>query len=421
MPSSSTRRPSGGEGGLPLGRGLDLRGGRPVWSPYRAPRVPSGKLTRDVTTDVLVIGMGISGAMIAEALTAEGHAVVMIDRRGPIEGSTAATTALVQYEIDTPLTRLVRRVGRERAERAWRRSRLAVANLGARIEELGIRCDLATRPSLYLAGDQLSGSGLRAEAEARRAIGIEARYLTEGALRERFGIAGGGAIVSPGNLALDPRKLAAGLMRAAIARGARAYAPAEALDFKRAPGALRVETAGGPVITAKHAVLATGYELAAIVPSDRHQIISTWAIATAPQKARIWPEAALIWQAAEPYLYLRATADGRVICGGEDEALRDPDARDALIGAKAARLSEKLGKLMPGLDPTPEFAWSGFFGESMTGLPLITRLPGHPRVHAVLGAGGNGITFSRIAAELIATELRGDRDADAGVFRASGD
>lgn len=110
-----------------------------------------------------------------------------------------------------------------------------------------------------------------------------------------------------------------------------------------------------------------------------------------------------------------------MICGGEDEALRDPEARDALIGAKAARLSEKLGKLMPGLDPTPEFAWSGFFGESMTGLPLITRLPGHPRVHAVLGAGGNGITFSRIAAELIATELRGDRDADAGVFRASGD
>ena len=34
-----------------------------------------------------------------------------------------------------------------------------------------------------------------------------------------------------------------------------------------------------------------------------------------------------------------------------------------------------------------------------------------------MGYGGNGITFSRIAAELIATELRGQDDADADLFR----
>jgi glycine/D-amino acid oxidase-like deaminating enzyme len=379
--------------------------------------VPTKALTRDISTDVLVIGMGVSGAMVAETLTAEGHSVVMIDRRGPIQGSTAATTALVQYEIDTPLTRLVRSIGRDPAERAWRRSRLAVANLAARIEELDIRCDLATRPSLYLSGNILAGSGLRSEAEARRAIGIDARYLTEGAVRERFGINRGGAILSPANLALDPRKLASGLMRVAIDRGARAYAPVEAVEFRRGVGCLRVETADGPVITAKHAVLATGYELTRIVPAEGHRIISTWAIATAPQKSHIWPEAALIWEASDPYLYLRATADGRVICGGEDATLTDPDARDALIAEKSARLSEKLGALMPELDPTPEFAWAGFFGTSATGLPVIARLPEHPRVHAVLGSGGNGITFSRIASELIATELRGDRDVDAGLFQ----
>jgi glycine/D-amino acid oxidase-like deaminating enzyme len=107
-----------------------------------------------------------------------------------------------------------------------------------------------------------------------------------------------------------------------------------------------------------------------------------------------------------------------VICGGEDAAMTDAEARDALIPAKAEALATKLAKLMPKLDPTPDYAWAGFFGTSATGLPMISRLRGWPRVHAVLGAGGNGITFSRIAAELIATELRGDRDADAGLFRA---
>ena len=54
-------------------RQLDLRTGRPVWSAYRAPRVPCEPLRRDARAEVLVVGMGISGAMVAEALTAAGR------------------------------------------------------------------------------------------------------------------------------------------------------------------------------------------------------------------------------------------------------------------------------------------------------------------------------------------------------------
>ena len=159
-------------------RKLDLRTGRTVWQAYRAAKVPTQALTRDIKTDVLIVGMGISGAMIAEALTAAGRQVVLIDRRGPLLGSTAATTALVQFEIDQPLTKLSAMIGRQKAEQAWRRSRLAVGNLTASIEELGIRCDMVRRPSLYLAGNELNAGDLREEAELRRRAGLHARYLT---------------------------------------------------------------------------------------------------------------------------------------------------------------------------------------------------------------------------------------------------
>jgi hypothetical protein len=105
--------------------------------------------------------MGISGAMLAESLTDVGLSVVALDRRGPMLGSTAATTALVQFEIDQPIVKLRAMIGVERAADAWRRSRLAVDNLAARIAELGIRCGLVRRPSLYLAGNVLSGGELR--------------------------------------------------------------------------------------------------------------------------------------------------------------------------------------------------------------------------------------------------------------------
>jgi glycine/D-amino acid oxidase-like deaminating enzyme len=49
-------------------------------------------------------------------------------------------------------------------------------------------------------------------------------------------------------------------------------------------------------------------------------------------------------------------------------------------------------------------------------MALIGKLPGHQRVHAVMGYGGNGITFSRIAAEIVRADLTGATDADAALF-----
>ncbi len=400
-------------------RQLDLRTGRPVWMAYRAPGVPVTPLTRDVSTEVLVVGMGVSGAMIAQTLAEAGHDVMVVDRRGPIRGSTPASTALVQFEIDQPLTLLARKIGLERARRAWRRSRLAVFNLKARIEALGLRCGLAPRRSLYLAGDVLTGAALRDEAGARAAAGIHARYLTASELRRDYGFDRAGAIVSHDNLALDPRKLTAGLLNAARAQGARLYAPAEATAFEHAADGVLVATSGGQTISARQVVLATGYELATVAPTRGHAVISTWALATKPQKARLWPYEALVWEASDPYLYLRATADGRVICGGEDEAFTDEARRDALIPKKIARIAAKLARLAPGIDPTPEFAWAGAFGSTETGLPIIGPLPRKPRIFAVMGYGGNGITFSQVASEVVATAIRGETDADADLFAVS--
>jgi glycine/D-amino acid oxidase-like deaminating enzyme len=124
----------------------------------------------------------------------------------------------------------------------------------------------------------------------------------------------------------------------------------------------------------------------------------------------------MMWEASEPYLYLRTTADGRVICGGEDEDFSDDGARDALIARKTRVLSRKLKALIPGIDATPDFAWTGAFGESATGLPTIDAVPGMASCWVALGYGGNGITYSRIAADVISGALAGRPDADADLY-----
>lgn len=125
----------------------------------------------------------------------------------------------------------------------------------------------------------------------------------------------------------------------------------------------------------------------------------------------------MIWEASDPYLYLRTTSDGRVLCGGADEPFVDAHARDALSPRKFALLERRLKRMFPGLDAAPEYAWAGTFGASATGTPMIGRLPGKTRLHTVLGCGGNGITFSMLAAQLILASVLGEVDCDAELFR----
>jgi glycine/D-amino acid oxidase-like deaminating enzyme len=395
---------------------LRLRAGRSIWQLRRLPAIPSKTLNRSQTCDVAIIGAGISGAMVADALSADGLNVLVIDRRRPLTGSTAASTALLQYEIDTPLCVLIKKLGLERAQRIWRRSRLALAALRERIHHLGIDADVEERSSLYLEGNLLDAGGLRIEAEARRQAGFEISMLPRGQVMERFGIPSRAAILGHGNLTADPRRLAAGFLRAALKRGTRLCCPVEVLNVDAQSDIVRLETSEGHRIDAHHVVFATGFELAKGVPRKGHTISSTWALATRPQPARLWPGLCTIWEASDPYLYLRAGPDGRIICGGEDEDFQDEDRRDALLQSKVATLEVKLNRLLPGIDARHEYAWCGSFGGSRSGTPTIGRVPSMPNCYAVLGYGGNGITFSMLAAQMLRSAIGGIPDPDADLF-----
>jgi glycine/D-amino acid oxidase-like deaminating enzyme len=397
-----------------------LRAGTPVWlARGRRPAIQYAKTPGTIEPDVIVVGAGISGALIADALVTAGKSVAVFDRRGPLQGSTAASTALLQFEIDTPLSTLGRKIGREKAARAWWRSADGVEHLRARILDLGLDCDFEERCSVYLPGDLLDLAGLKHEAEQRRAAGLRSTMIGRKELKALTGIARPGAILSTGTAEVNPVKLTGGLWRAAIARGVKIYAPVEVDDVASFHDHVRVKMKGGRAVRAGAVVFATGYELAKFIKPKGYKIASTWAYATRIQKEKLWPSRCLVWEAADPYLYARTDAAGRIIVGGEDEEFSDEPTRNRMLPEKVAAIERKLAELMPKVDPTPVTAWCGSFGQSPTGLPLIGAIPRHANCYAVLGFGGNGITFSAIAAQVLQRQICGLHDPDADLFRIS--
>jgi len=397
-------------------RKRDLRTGRSLWLDSAGLSVPTHKLRQPLDVDVAVVGAGISGAFMAHELSRD-FSVAVLDRRMPLMGSTVASTSLLQWELDVPLTVLGGQIGEARAARVYRRSRAAVDDLVGLVRKERIACGLVAKDSLYLAGDAYGARALRREAEARAAIGLESVFLHPAELRERFGIDRTGAILSGGSASADPARLAAGLLRRAVRRGARVFAPVEVTETLRGDGHVSLVNGAGFEVRARFAVFCCGYEFPKGVPTEGAEIVSTWALASRPRAtAPAWLSKTLVWEASEPYLYCRTAVDGRIVVGGEDEASPSRHADPKAIGPKSRTIARKLKALIPDLDFEIDYAWAGAFGQSATSMPLIGAVPNMPGCYAVMGFGGNGITYSVIASQVVSAAIRGAPDPDASLY-----
>ena len=395
----------------------DLRGGCPPWlsgfkRPVRAP------LDHDLSCDILVVGAGITGALMAQHLTALGRQVCVIDRERAGFGSTAASTAMLQWEIDLPLTVLADHMGWSKARRAYLRSRRAVDDLKQIAVDERIRCGFQDRNALYLAGDAYGRRALEDEAEARARIGLGSRFLKAAEVRDQFGIDRTGAILSVGSASADPAQLTAGLLRRAEANGARIYSPVDVIEAVSDPDGVTLLTNTGFAVRASAVVFCCGYERPKGVTAPDSNVVSTWALASTPGFAGpAWLGDTMVWEGSDPYLYMRMSNDGRLIVGGEDEDSPTAHASRALLERKTARITKKLKQLLPEVELEVDYAWAGAFGESVTGLPHIAPVPGMEHAWTVMGFGGNGITSSVIASQVVAAALRGTPDPDADLYR----
>jgi glycine/D-amino acid oxidase-like deaminating enzyme len=229
---------------------------------------------------------------------------------------------------------------------------------------------------------------LRTRFELRQSAGLETVFLTRAALNDRFGIARSAALLGLRQSHHQSARRGGGAIVSRGEGGRAASAPVDIVKLEKRKSHVEAVSRAGYGIRCKRLIFASGYEFPEIVPAKGHRITTTWAFATKPQRRRLWPEECLIWEASKPYLYMRTTPDGRVLCGGEDAETSDVLNRPGVMERKIARLQGKVGKLFPDIDTRAAFTWSAAFGETATGLPLIGEIPGHRNCYAALGYGG---------------------------------
>ena len=396
---------------------MDLRSGAAFW-PLRSGLLhvyPA--LDADATADVAIIGAGITGALVAHRLTTAGASVVVVDRRDVASGSTAATTGLLQHATDSSLTELSASVGETKGARAYRLGLEAVDAIEALVGELGEDSGFERRPTLYLASSRRDARALASEHALRLKHGFDVDWLPGAELRAHHGIDAPAAIYCRGDGQIDAYRFTHALLHDAVRLGAHVYDRTSAVSAKAGDDHVLIETDRGPQIRARHLVWASGYEALEDTHRRLGRLHSTWAFVSEPiQDLRAWSERAMVWETARPYLYARVTDDGRAMVGGLDEPFSTRHANPRLQPRKTAKLVERLKRWFPDLTVEVAYAWAGAFTTTKDGLPYIGTMPEHPRAWLALGYGGNGITFSMIAADLIRDAWLGHANPDASIF-----
>jgi len=398
---------------------MDLTSGTPLWPTLVGLPAVYPRLRRDLRCDVAVIGGGITGALVAHRFALAGVHTVLLEADEIGRGSTAATTALIQYEIDTHLIELIERVGNDHAVRSYRLCVDAVRGVEALATASGDGCDWRSAPSLYLASRRRDRRTLEQERLARRAAGIEVDFLTEHDIRERFSFSRPAALLSPVAGEVDAYRLTHHLLRAATAAGLEVYDRTPVTKYACDREGVALGLAGGVRVTARRAVFATGYETPEFLEADIVRLQSTYALATEPvASTEGWgQDRCLIWESARPYVYARTTRDGRVIVGGADTPFATTHKRSRLLQRQTDRLERQFRDMFPAIDAGVDWRWGGTFGHTKDGLPYIGTARQFPHGYFALGYGGNGITFSWIAAGILLDLFLERPNPNAELFR----
>lgn len=407
-----------------------------------------------LTTEIAVIGAGVIGLAVAEALLAEGHEVTLIDPAPPGMGASYGNAGTIAdyavmpvgtpdvlrnlpsllFDKDSPLA--IRRAAlaslapwllrfaRQSLPAAAARNAAAIAALVAdacpRWEELASRIGgaqiLQRRGCLYIYETAQGFQAAQADIAFRKTIGISAEMISPQALAAMEPtlpeVAGGATFFPKAVFLSDPGQMVQLLAEHVLAQAT--FVQAAATELHRNAGGVQIRGAGFQ-LQARKVVIAAGAHSRALaraagdrVPLDTERGYHLeWDMPTPRLSRPTCPTSRGFYLCP---MQGRLRVAGTVELGG----LTAPPSPHRL-----EKLAEGARAIFPDLG-APDRSWMGFRPSMPDSLPVIGRSAAGAEVIHAYGHGHIGLTLAPITASIVSDLVAGRPSAiDISAYRAT--
>ncbi|WP_100374275.1 FAD-dependent oxidoreductase [Bacillus sp. FJAT-45037] len=350
-------------------------------------------LKENMTTDVTVIGGGISGITTAYLLAKEGLEVTLLEADVLVNGTSGHTTAKITAQHDLIYDELIQHVGAEKAKLYYDANDSAIQFIRTFIKEENVACDFTDEDAYLYTTNNRGVSKLEHEYKAYQELGIPSKWVTSMPLD--IPIKAG--IVMHNQAQFHPIKYLAHLIKRFTEMGGKIYEQTVATDVKEG-STPTVVTRDGHKISTKYVVAASHfpfYDGAGFYFSRMHAERS-YVIAAETEKE--FP-GGMYLSCDNPKRSLRYTdMDGKklVIIGGEQH--KAGQGMDTMYHYEALQAfgHDVFGTV------TTRFRWSAQDLVTLDNIPYIGKLSRmHPNIFVATGFRKWGMTHGTVAAQVI--------------------
>lgn len=374
-------------------------------------------LDENIETDIVIVGGGVTGAILAYYLSKSNIKVVLLEKSIIGYGSTSTTTALLQYELDSTVRALEEYTSKENVIRSYRMGIRALEEIERFVQDKGNNIDYIKRDTLLYTGKKVDIGEIYQEYIIRREHGFDVSLINNTDDLFPFNIEAG--VYGKGAGAeIDPYKFTHELLKEAAKLGAKIYENTEVVKINYEEDYVKVITKYDNEVIGKKIIAATGFNTKLFSDRSFGTTTNTFNIVTKPiNNLKEYYNGALIRDNKNPYNYLRETVDNRIIIGGEDINFIPDINNQKLIEEKYDILEQRLKTMFPDLDIEIEYKYCGAFTSTQDNLGFIGEDPKNRKLWYCLGYGANGILFSINGGIMLSKLYYGEIDEYINLFK----
>lgn len=375
------------------------------------PNYTPQNFTLEESYDVVIVGGGITGLATAVELQKKGKKCLIAEAQNLGFGTTSGTTAHLNTMPDTYYFEIEKDFGKDASKQLFKSVTSSLNLIKENVESFNINCDLDFKDGYLFSQNSEQDKQIEKILESSKVAGVNIEYSQQ----LEVSIPATKILKFKNQGQIHPVKYIYGLAKSFEKFGGRILCNCRVLNVsEKENNFLEVETSLQKIY-AKNLVYATHIPPGVNILHFRNAPYRSYAVACKLEDEN-YPSS-VIYDLYNPYHYYRThiiNGEKFLIAGGNDHKTGEEKNTENCF----TDLKNYLNKYFKIKEFS--FEWSSQFFEPVDGLPYIGHLPGNPEnVYVATGYGGNGITYSHVAAKLLSDMITGNENADAVLYKPS--